>query len=271
LHGMLGFVDAVDLYNKRLHQHSNVAGTSPKAQMRTKESQYRLFLMFEYFYNAQEPIIVCEGKTDNVYITEAIKRLAAKYPSLASVSATNDVTLKVKIFKYPDTSTGRILGLHGGSGDLKNFIQKYNDDMKKFTAPGLQQPTIILLDNDTGGRAVGGVVNTIIKKQITWNEPYIHVTRNLHVMATPLIGGVKESAIEDFFSPATLNTVLSGKTFQKDPPFDSSRHYGKAIFAEDVIKKNSQTTDFSGFTPVLDNLAAILADYAGKQAPKANP
>ena len=271
LHGMLGFIDAVDLHNKRLHQHSNIAGTTPKAQMRLKESQYRLFLMFQYFYNAQEPIIVCEGKTDNVYITAAIKRLAANYPSLASVSATNDVALKVKLFRYPDTSTGRILGLHGGSGDLKNFIQKYSDDMKKFKAPGLQHPTIIILDNDTGGRAVGGLINGIIKKQITWHEPFIHVTRNLYVMATPLIGNAQESAIEDFFSPATLNIALSGKTFQKDPPFDLSKHYGKAIFAEEVVKKNSQTIDFNGFTPVLDNLAAIVADYAGKQAPKANP
>jgi RNA-directed DNA polymerase len=197
--------------------------------------------------------------------------LATKYPSLASVSTTNDVSLKVKLFKYPDTSTGRILGLHGGFGDLKNFIQKYNDDMKKFKAPGLQQPTIILLDNDAGGRTVGGVINAIIKKQVTWNEPYMHVTRNLYVMATPLINGAKESAIEDFFSPTTLTAVFSGKTFQKDPPFDPSKHYGKAIFAEEVVKKNSQTIDFNGFTPVLDNLAAILADYAAKQAPKAYP
>jgi hypothetical protein len=149
--------------------------------------------------------------------------LAANHPSLASVSATNDDALKVKIFKYPDTSTGRILGLHGGSGDLKNFIQKYSDDMKKFKAPRLQHPTIILLDNDTGGRAVGGVINGIIKKQITWHEPFIHVTRNLYVMATPLIGNAKESAIEDFFSPATLNIALSRKTFQNVRTIDLSR------------------------------------------------
>ena len=86
------------------------------------------------------------------------------------------------------------------------------------------------------------------------------------MMATPLIGG-KESAIEDFFSPATLNIPLSGKTFQKDPPFDSSKHYGKAIFAEEVVKKNAQTIDFTGFKPILDNLAGILADYAAKQPP----
>src|SRR5579859_895045 len=46
LHGMLGHIDSVDLYNKRLVQESNTAGTSPKAQIQTKESQYRRFLIF---------------------------------------------------------------------------------------------------------------------------------------------------------------------------------------------------------------------------------
>jgi len=270
LHGMFGFIDAVDLHNKRLHQQTNIGGTSPKTQIRLKESQYRLFLMFGNFYSAQQPTIICEGKTDSVYLREAIRRLAASYPSLVSVAANNNVDFKVKLFKYPDTSTGRILGLHGGSGDLKNFIQKYSDDMKKFKAPGLQHPTIVLVDNDTGGHAVGGVVSTIIKKPISWQEPFIHVTRNLYLMATPLIGG-KQSAIEDFFSPATLNTPLSGKTFQKDPPFDPSKHYGKAIFSEEVVKKNAATVDFTGFKPILDNLAAILADYATKQHAQATP
>ena len=270
LHGMLGFIDAVDLHNKRLQQHANMGGTSPKAQIRLKESQYRLFLMFGNFYSAQQPTIICEGKTDNVYLREAIRRLAASYPTLASVTAGSNVDLKVKLFKYPDTSTGRILGLHGGSGDLKNFIQKYSDDMKKFKAPGLHHPTIVLVDNDTGGHAVGGVVSTIIKKPVTWQEPFVHVTRNLYLTATPLIGG-KESAIEDFFSVATLNTQLSGKSFQKDPPFDATKHYGKAIFAEEVVKKNAPTIDFTGFKPVLDNLAAILADYATKQQTQAKP
>jgi hypothetical protein len=76
LHGMLGHIDSVDLYNKRLNQQSNTAGTSPKTQMQTKESQYRRFLIFEYFYNGQTPVIICEGKTDNVYISEASSTLA---------------------------------------------------------------------------------------------------------------------------------------------------------------------------------------------------
>ena len=121
----------------------------------------------------------------------------------------------VKIFKYPDTSTGRILELTGGTGELKNFIRKYRDDIKKFKAPGLTQPVIILVDNDPGGKDVGGVISNIIKKQVKWTEPYIHVVANLYMMPTPLAAGAAESAIEDFFSPQTLGTVPGRKTFSR--------------------------------------------------------
>jgi RNA-directed DNA polymerase len=267
LHGMLGHIDSVDLYNKRLAQESNIAGTSPKAQMRTKESQYRRFLIFEYFYNAQIPVIICEGKTDNIYITQAIKGLATSYPGLATVSPTNAVSLKVRIFKYPETSTGRILELHGGTGDLMHFIRRYPGDIQKFKAPGLTQPVVVLVDNDDGKNTLNRVIKDITKQQPTWTAPFIHLAANLYVMPTPLIAGTTESAIEDFFSPQTLNTVHNGKTFSADSDADKNHHFGKAIFAEQVIKKNVQTIDFSGFIPVLNNLVAVIADYAAKQIP----
>ena len=271
LHGMLGHIDSVDLYNKRLNQQSNTAGTSPKTQMQTKESQYRRFLIFEYFYNGQTPVIICEGKTDNVYISEAIKHLGANYPSLASVSATNAVSLKVRIFKYPETSTGRILELNGGTGDLKHFIRRYSDDIKKFKAPGLLQPVIVLVDNDDGKKDLSGVINNITKKQPLWTAPYLHVTANLYLMPTPLTAGKTESVIEDFFSQQTLKTVLGNKTFMPHAPFDQTLHYGKAIFAEQVVKKGANSIDFKGFIPILNTLADIIATHTVRQAPQANP
>ena len=97
----------LDLYNKKLLHKSGNAVPNPYTQIRSKETQFRRFLIFHYFYSAPAPVIVCEGKTDNIYLTEAIKRLAVNYPSLASVSPTNVVSPRVKIFRYPDTSTGR--------------------------------------------------------------------------------------------------------------------------------------------------------------------
>ena len=89
-------------------------------------------------------------------------------------------------------------------------------------------------------------------------------------MPTPLVASATESAMR-FFSPHTLGTVLGGKTFRRNPPFDSSLHYGKAIFADQVIKKNAHAIDFNGFVPILNYFAGIVTDYAAKQTAKTTP
>lgn len=94
----------------------------------------------------------------------------------------------------------------------------------------------ILVDNDPGGKDIGEVISNIIKKQVKWTEPYIHVVANLYMTPTPLAAGATESAIEDFISPQTLGTVIGRKMLRRNLPFDPSLHYGKAIFAEQVIK-----------------------------------
>jgi len=70
----------------------------------SKETLYRRFLIFKEFYAASEPVIVCEGKTDTVYLTQAIEICGA----LSCVSegvADGKVALSVRMFKYPPTST----------------------------------------------------------------------------------------------------------------------------------------------------------------------
>jgi RNA-directed DNA polymerase len=74
--------------------------------------------MFKDFYSAQRPVIVCEGKTGNVYLLYAIKSLAANYPTLAAISANKKINLKVRILKTLDSSIGRILRLGHGAPDL---------------------------------------------------------------------------------------------------------------------------------------------------------
>ena len=74
LHGMLGFIDGIDVYNS-LHTDDKPSGT-----LSSKELVYRQFLMYTTFYAAQSPVIVCEGDTDNVYLTHL--RSEASSPSL---------------------------------------------------------------------------------------------------------------------------------------------------------------------------------------------
>jgi RNA-directed DNA polymerase len=260
LHGMLGHIDRVDRHNVDLALKAggtkNVAGT-----LSSKETLYRRFLMYKEFYAAEQPVIVCEGKTDNVYIGHAIRSLAGVYPRLVTVSASS-MKLDVRIFRYPDTSTGRILRLTGGTGDFKGFIADYVKEISRFKAPGKKCPVILLIDNDSGANAVYNMVRNYIQKRPTGNESFVHIAGNLYLVATPLPQGAKESVIEDCFTAQTKSMKLNGKSFNPDRgTFDSTKHYDKHIFSKH-IDSNATKIDFAGFAEILTRLTAVIDAYA---------
>jgi RNA-directed DNA polymerase len=122
LQGRLGFVDSIDLYNRK---------KSPKGKgssnLSTKELTYRRFLIYRDFYTAKRPVILCEGKTDTVYLKHAIRSLADDFPELAEKDDKGKVSLKVRLYKYTKSTTVRILGLQdGGTGHIPKFIGNYN-------------------------------------------------------------------------------------------------------------------------------------------------
>ncbi|WP_283745859.1 retron Ec67 family RNA-directed DNA polymerase/endonuclease [Sideroxydans sp. CL21] len=259
LHGMLGFIDGVDLYNEKLNPQNK--DSKDQFSATTKESMYRRFLLFKEFYTAQTPVIICEGKTDNVYILHAIRSLAATHPRLATTNADGVIKLAVRIFKYSGTSTGRILGVNGGVSGLSHFMRLYDREHKKFKVPGAQQPVILLADNDAGAKGKGGIFNTvkgITKAVVAGTEPFVHITGNLYLVATPLKSGEKESVIEDFFDDAIKSTIVGKKTFSLKDDFDSDAHYGKHVFAQKVVRVHADKINFSGFNPILFNIEMVI-------------
>ena len=72
--------------------------------------------------------------------------------------------------------------------------------------------------------------------------------------------------MEAFFTPALLATVLGGKTFDPDKEHDAPGKYGKAVFASKVVEPNAATIDFSGFSPLLDRIVAVLDHHAALKA-----
>src|SRR5258708_3909618 len=149
LHGIFGHIVSVDCHNFELE--SKLDARKAKTALRSKEKLYRRFLMFKDFYAANIPVIVCEGKTDNIYLLHAIRSLAAYYPKLATVDANKKISLNIRILKTVQTSTGRVLQLEGGAAFLKAFIEQYLTEIKKFKAPGMQCAVVLVVDNDTAG------------------------------------------------------------------------------------------------------------------------
>jgi hypothetical protein len=94
LQGRLGFVDFIDLYNKRRWPKGKTPSLSKK------ELMYRQFLIYRDFYIAKTPVILCEGKTDAVYLKHAIRSLVDDFPELAEKDDEGKVSLKVRLYKY---------------------------------------------------------------------------------------------------------------------------------------------------------------------------
>ena len=266
LHGMLGFIDGIDVYNSR---HTDDKPANP---LSSKERVYREFLMYTTFYAAQMPVIVCEGDTDNVYLTHAIRSLAGEFVELAEIASEGKVRLNVRIYKYPKSSTARLLDLKGGgSGGLKKFLISYSKEVARF-GPGLTDPVIIVYDNDDGAKAVRAAIKSRFKIPITGSEPFLHVFKNVYAVPTPLGAGGAASRIEDFFEDGLKATVIDGKRFNPANSIDRDNEYGKKVFAHKVVRPKADRIDFAGFRPLLRNIVAAINQHkAAVVSPEIGP
>lgn len=261
LHGMIGHIDFVDRHNEEMESKrdsgSAKAKAAAKAALYSKQALYRRFLVFRDLYSAQRPVVVCEGKTDNIYLLYAIKSLALNYPTLANMTAKSKVELKIRILRALDSSIGRVLHLGHGASDLERLIERYVSEMQKFKAPGMQHAVILLVDNDNGTDEIFKTITRITKKVISKSDPSFHVAGNLYVVLTPLKEGNKPSAIEDSFADEIRDLKLNGKTFTAKSKFDTDKHFGKSILSQ-YVRENASTIDFSGFSEILQRISSTI-------------
>jgi retron-type reverse transcriptase len=144
LQGMFGFIDWIDLHFKRTARNGDEVRTSI-------DKVYKRFLIHRDFWASSLPIILCEGKTDSVYLRGAIRRLATSHTNLVAINAQGKAEYKVRFFNYSYTSQ-RILDISGGASGAKTFITKYLKSVEKIPAPPGQMPLVLLVDNDSGGK-----------------------------------------------------------------------------------------------------------------------
>ncbi len=231
---------------------------------------YARFLKYRYFVRLEHPLIVCEGKTDNIYLKYAIRKLTVFHPKLGSWND-DTFTSAVTFFNYSNLAH-RLLEIGGGSSDLKYFFIKtrYQQDIQKFKHKPLKHPVIILIDNDNGAKEIFGTLskNYGIAIDLQLAAPFFHVTDNLYLVKTPEKGSDGLSYIEDFFDPVLLATKLEGKKFNPNKDHGADGEYGKYVFAEKVVRPNAGTINFSGFAPLLERIAAVIDHYSPPQTAK---
>ncbi len=94
-----------------------------KAKYAGYRQLYKKLIYYKHFVALEKPLIVCEGKTDNIYLRSALKALNPKYPPLAKVDKGKLVTA-VTLLRHSRVEHD-ILELTGGSGNLGNLVGQY--------------------------------------------------------------------------------------------------------------------------------------------------
>jgi RNA-directed DNA polymerase len=108
--GMLSHIDRVDLFNRETCLRVRTTPTETPGRVKL----FRQVLYFDAFYSPSMPVVVCEGKTDNVYLKCAIRRLASHFPTL--VEPGMPPKLRVRLFRYSERRAGKVTELEGGRG-----------------------------------------------------------------------------------------------------------------------------------------------------------
>lgn len=252
LEGTLSFIDSVKRHKQPLGRDHKRSGA---------EQLFRNFLLYRYFFAPQMPVILCEGKTDNIYVRCAIQAFVDDYAKLA-VDKESRVELKVRLFNYSD-HTKRLLGVAGGSGHFNALIKDYRKNLKPFSAPYAERyPVILLVDNDSGTKGIFECVKSTTKKACDGKKPFYFLGENLYLVPTPLGAADAPTMIEDFLSEKWHLEKLSGKSLNLGKDIDITKEYGKVLFAEHVIKKNRKNVDFNEMRSILDRIVTVIDDYA---------
>ena len=161
---------------------------------------YCRFLFYKNFAVLDKPLVLTEGKTDNVYLSLAVRHSPKFQPKLGQLTAKGFIS-KIRFFSHSNT-TREVMELDGGSGNFKFFVIHYKEMMDSFGHKPQAHPVILLLDNDGGAKDIFAVIKQKYGVEIDHDgeHAFYHVTHNLYLVKTPHIGKKKHTCIEDLFA-----------------------------------------------------------------------
>ncbi len=268
LEGMLSHIHFVKARRDRSHKANKDAGY---AAPRATAELYRQFLFYKYFVANSFPMIVTEGVTDITYLKCAIRSRAARFPILANTK-NGKTTPDVRFLNASGTSRS-VLNLGNGAAGQASLVDQYESRLKRYRQLPLTHPVIILCDNDDGPKDVFKNAQKKTRKPVskTSTDPFYHLGNNLYLVKVPEGNPATSRDIEDLFPPATLGKLVNGKQFDKKKEHGDDTAYGKTKFADDVVRQNAGTIDFSAFDDLLRRIVECLIDYKAKSAAKALP
>lgn len=222
---------------------------------------YAAYINYCNFHANTLPTIVCEGKTDVIYLKTAIRVLHAKYPNLGGLSG-GKYAAYIRFFGQSRHHTAATK-LSGGAGDVQYFVKEYGKIVHPFHAGGQLKPVIVFVDNDKATKGIWSYIKerTGSKTEIDGSQPFYQIERNLFVVAVPGKVGTGERVVEDLFDSATKAKSWKGLTVdlnQKRGHPPAKGKMSKERFATKIVRDQRDTIDFSGFDPVLQAFSDIV-------------
>ena len=265
------FVKARRDRNKRAEKVAEIKPSQAPVRL------YQKFLEYKYFVAPSAPLIITEGVTDRIYLQCAIRSLAADFPALADgdkIKKIKKIKRRINFLKCSGT-TRKILGLSKGTSGQAELISRYTTLLEKFSRKPMRYPVIILCDNDQEAKEVFASANkksNIDREYISIEtiETFYHLGDNLYLIKIPEGKPSESRDIEDLFDSSLLNIKLAGKSFDRKKEYDDKSSYGKADFAQKVVRSRQKTIDFSQFAALLSRIEACLKHYENHRVSSLN-
>ena len=243
-----------------------------KEELTTIQKLYKTFLFYKHFVALEKPLIITEGTTDPMYLRPAISKLTKYHPRLGEV-VDGKFSSAVRFLRHSGT-TNRILELGGGTGNLIQFFNTYEETINSFKSKPLSHPVIVLIDNDDGAKPIFSSVKNIVPNiSLKTSELFYHLHTNLYLVKTPEDSAElksPKSCIEDMFDQKLRETIIDGKTFDSSNNHDPNKTYGKADFAKKVVIPDADKINFLGFKKLLDRIVAVLDHYERQKSQSTN-
>ena len=215
------------------------------------------FYLFKNFMAHDAPVILTEGPSDVFYIKSAISQTKLFLPNL--IDPLSGKSGLARFFRF-DGLAAKVLGVTGGSGNIKRLLYLYSKGFKRYNMTLRRNPIVIVIDNDSGGSDVIAMVNKIYGTSILTNDPQIlhKVTDFVYLVKTPHVGAKTNTCIEDLLPKSVVSVKLNGKSFFGGKKIDPAKQFGKVALSQ-YVQANSGAIDFTGLEPILDAINSAIS------------
>lgn len=237
---------------------------------------FRDFIFYTRILKSKNPLIICEGHTDVVYIKSAMSSMPKTIKSISIQEQSTSLTFW-NHRKHNKNTINNIIGLQsGGTGNIGELMKKYHSfhnkvintnraKLKQQVLSKKQEPTnpvIFIVDRDDAGSKVFSVAKDLAKERlksvnfIENTDPFFYIFGNVYLITIPKTSRPIND-IESLLPDVLRENHVGNDGIVKD----------KKLLAE-IVAKRRDASLFEGFTPLLHAIDACITHYRNEVTPK---